>query len=219
MLSIENVSKKIKVANKEMEILTDVTFEMKRGEMIAICGKSGSGKSSLLSIMSGIDKPTTGKVVFNGEEIYTLSEGKLAQLRNEHFGIIFQNYQLIPELTVLENIEIPILLRKKIEKKNIDMLSILEKVGLQNNAHTKVSLLSGGEQQRVAVARALVQRPSIIFADEPTGALDFENSAIIMELLLMIKREFQIGIFLVTHDSSLAEMADRIIEMDYGKMK
>lgn len=216
MLTVENISKKIKIGNKEIEILRNINIEIEDGEMVAICGKSGSGKSSILGIMSGIDKPTSGKVIYNGDDIYSLSESKLAQMRNLHFGIIFQNYQLIPELTVLENVEVPLLLCNKEKNKKQDLIAILQKVGLQESLHTKVSLLSGGEQQKVAIARALAQQPTIIFADEPTGALDYENSRTVLELLLMIQKELKVSIVLVTHDRSVAEMADRIVEMDYG---
>lgn len=219
MLILENISKKIRIGDKEIEILKNINIEIEDGEMVAICGKSGCGKSTLLGTMSGIDKPTTGSVYYNGDDIYSLSDTKLAQMRNLHFGIIFQDYQLIPELTVLENIEVPLLLRNTDKKKKQNLIEVLQKVDLQENMNTKVSLLSGGEQQRVAIARALVQQPSIIFADEPTGALDFENSCAVMDLLLMIKKELKVSIVLVTHDRSVAENADRIIEMDYGIIK
>lgn len=216
MLSIKDVSKKIVIGKKEIEILKNVNLEINKGEMVAICGRSGSGKSSLLGIMSGIDKPTSGSVIYDGIDIYSLSEAKLAQMRNAHFGIIFQDYQLIPELTVIENIEVPLLLSKNPKKKRKDLIEILHKVDMDSAINTKVSLLSGGEKQRVAIARAIAQQPKIIFADEPTGALDFESSRIILKLLLMIKKEYHTSIVLVTHDISIAQMADRIVTLNFG---
>lgn len=221
MLKIENVSKKIVIGNKEIDILKNINMTVKEGEMVAICGKSGSGKSTLLGIMSGIDQPTSGKVLYKGEDIYSLSESKLAQVRNLRFGIIFQDYQLIQNLSVLENMEVPLLLRSKTEKniKKQHLIEIMNDVGLHNCENLKVSALSGGEQQRVAIARAIVQQPAIIFADEPTGALDYENSRRVMELLLMLKKEYKVSIVLVTHDWSIANMAERVVEMDYGMIR
>lgn len=216
MLVIKDISKKVQIGNKEMEILKDINLEIKEGEIVSICGRSGGGKSTLLGIMSGIDKPTDGKVLYNDTDIYSLPESKLAQMRNSHFGIIFQDYQLISEMSVIENVEVPLLLSQKPKMKKNDLVDILHKVGMEGSENTKVSLLSGGEKQRVAIARVIAQHPEIIFADEPTGALDYDNSRAIMSLLLKIRKEFHTSIVLVTHDISVAKLADRIVSLDYG---
>lgn len=219
MLKVNHVCKQVRTGNEDFSIIDDINLETKDGEMVAICGHSGSGKSTLLGIMSGIDCPTKGEVWFNDINLYLLKKAKLAKMRNKYFGIVFQNYNLIKGMTAFENVEIPQLLAAKEDRKKKNPLELLELVGLHEKAKTKVSYLSGGEQQRISIARALAQEPSIIFADEPTGALDYENSQLIMNLFLKIKKELKVSIILVTHEKEIAKFADRIVMLDYGNIK
>lgn len=219
MLESKNVYKQITSGNEKLTIVDNISLKIQDGEMVAICGHSGSGKSTLLGILSGINEPTEGNVFYNDRNLYDMNEGELSQFRNRNFGIVFQNYHLLKELSAYENVEIPLLLSEKKYRKKKDPAELLKLTGLGEKINTKVSYLSGGEQQRVAIARALIQEPGILFADEPTGALDYENSQMIMELFLKIKNELNVSIVMVTHDEEVAAFADRKIVLNYGKIK
>ncbi|RDY33236.1 ABC transporter ATP-binding protein [Lachnotalea glycerini] len=220
MLKAKNVCKQVKCGNEKLTIVHDINLEVSQGEMVAICGHSGSGKSTLLGILSGIDTPTTGEVCYNDVNLYNVKESELAQFRNRNFGIVFQNYNLIKELSAFENVEVPLLLASKKSRNKKSPVELLELVGLdKEKINTKVSYLSGGEQQKVSIARALIQEPGIIFADEPTGALDYDNSCMIMELFLRIKKELNKSIVIVTHDEEIARVADRKIILNYGEIQ
>ena len=186
---------------------------------MAVCGHSGSGKSSLLAVMSGIDMPTEGNVTINDINLYSMSRSGLARFRNENIGIIFQNFNLIDGLTAKENIEIPQLLAAKNKRKKTDPQHLLELVGLVDKANTPVENLSCGEQQRIAIARAVMQMPCVIFADEPTGSLDYENSIIVLELFQRIRKEMNTSVVIVTHEKYVAQTADKIIRLKYGKIE
>ncbi len=218
MLRVKNVTKVVNSGRNQLMILNEVNLEISPKEIISICGPSGSGKSTLLGIMSGIDQPTSGEVIINGCNIYTFDETKLARFRNENVGIVFQNNNLIPSLSVLENVQVPQYLAARGHRSSKKAKEVVDMLGIGDKVKTKIGSLSGGEQQRVAIARALIQEPQIIFADEPTGSLDYENGIKILELLKRINKECGVTIILVTHDKNIAHMTDRTIYLDQGKV-
>lgn len=211
MIAINGVTKTIENGGEKQTLLDNISMNVKKTEFVAICGSSGSGKSTLLSVMSGIDKPNKGKVIIDDIDIYDLNNSQLAKFRNENIGIVFQNFNLISSLSVLENVEVPLYLAKMKNKSRKNAAELLEILGLKNKKTSKVGNLSGGEQQRVAIARALIQNPKIIFADEPTGALDYETGNLILDLLKEIRDEYFLTIVLVTHEKYIAELADRTL--------
>lgn len=213
MLTASEVTKTIRSGMELIKILDKFNLKINSSEFISVCGPSGCGKSTLLSILSGIDKDITGKIFINDIDIYSLTEKKLAQFRNENLGIVFQKSNLIQSLSVKENVEIPQYLAHKGKKSNMSAKKILSYMNMGNKLNKKVGSLSGGEQQRVAIARALIQSPKIIFADEPTGALDYDNSMLVIDLFKQIQKEFNVTIVLATHDMNIAQIADRIINM------
>lgn len=203
--------------DKELTVLDNVSFVVTHGESVAIIGPSGSGKTTLLGLCAGLDLPSSGTVTLMGLPLHAMGEDDRAYLRNQSVGFIFQNFQLLPTLTALENVMIPAELRKMPDiRKRAEVL--LERVGLKDRVDHYPTQLSGGEQQRVAVARAFITDPSIVFADEPTGNLDEANAVQITELLFSMNRERQTTLVLVTHNLELAKMTGRIIEMKGGKI-
>ena len=201
---------------KETEVLRGINLEIDEGEFVAIAGPSGSGKSTLLGLLAGLDRPTTGQVFIGETEITTLPEIRLAKIRGRMLGFVFQSFNLIPTLTALENIELPMILNKKPDPQRAREL--LDLVGLSHRSRHYPSQLSGGEQQRVAIARALVCDPPIILADEPTGNLDSKNSQTVIDLLLSLNSEKQKTIVLVTHDMDFAAKAQRIVHINDGRI-
>jgi putative ABC transport system ATP-binding protein len=201
---------------KETEVLRGINLEIDEGEFVAIAGPSGSGKSTLLGLLAGLDRPTTGQVFIGETEITTLPESRLAKIRGRMLGFVFQSFNLIPTLTALENIELPMILNKKPDPQRAREL--LDLVGLSHRSRHYPSQLSGGEQQRVAIARALVCDPPIILADEPTGNLDSKNSQTVIDLLLSLNSEKQKTIVLVTHDMDFAAKAQRIVHINDGRI-
>lgn len=211
-----NVSKKIINGKKDITILSEINFCVYRGEMLAITGKSGSGKSTLLSILAGLDAPTTGQINYEGEDLYKKNDTE--RFRLNEIGLIFQNYNLINELTCKQNIEVPLIFseNKSIEEEQINLL--LEKLDLKDKNNIYPSQLSGGEQQRVAIARAMIHKPSVIFADEPTGALDSKNADNIIQILQQYKEQWNAAVVVVTHDMDIANKCDRKLVLADGKM-
>lgn len=211
-----NVSKKIINGKKDITILSEINFCVYRGEMLAITGKSGSGKSTLLSILAGLDAPTTGQINYEGEDLYKKND--MEKFRLNEIGLIFQNYNLINELTCKQNIEVPLIFseNKSIEEEQINLL--LEKLDLKDKNNIYPSQLSGGEQQRVAIARAMIHKPSVIFADEPTGALDSKNADNIIQILQQYKEQWNAAVVVVTHDMDIANKCDRKLVLADGKM-
>ena len=204
----------------ELEVLKGVHLEVKKGEIVAIIGKSGAGKTTLLQIIGTLDRPTKGEVLIDGTNVFTLGEKELSAFRNRHIGFIFQFHQLLPEFTALENVCIPAMIAREKEsdyKPRAEQL--LRDLGLGERMNHKPNELSGGEKQRVAAARALMMRPSIILADEPTGSLDEKNKKELSELLIHLRQEYGQTILLVTHDKELASIADRIIEIKDGRIE
>ncbi|OHX67148.1 ABC transporter ATP-binding protein [Flammeovirga pacifica] len=218
MLKIENLIKSFGIGDDALEIIKNISFEVKEGESVAIVGTSGSGKTTLLGLTAGLDTPTSGKVFIDNIDITTLSENDKADIRNQKIGFIFQNFQLLPSLTALENVMTPLELQgqSNAKKKANDML---KEVGLEGREHHYPNQLSGGEQQRVALARAFVTTPKILFADEPTGNLDEETSAHVENLLFELNKNHNTTLVIVTHDPQLARKAKRILKVKDGKME
>ncbi|MFZ9503634.1 MAG: ABC transporter ATP-binding protein [Cyclobacteriaceae bacterium] len=217
VLAANRLSKSYPSGDHQLTVLEDVSFTVTSGESISIIGPSGSGKTTLLGLCAGLDLPTSGTVSLMGLQLQAMNEDDRAYLRNQSVGFIFQNFQLLPTLTALENVMIPAELRKMSDiRKRAEAL--LERVGLRDRMDHYPTQLSGGEQQRVAVARAFVTDPSIVFADEPTGNLDEANAEQITELLFTMNRERSTTLVLVTHNLDLAKKTDRILEMKGGKV-
>jgi lipoprotein-releasing system ATP-binding protein len=207
----------IKKTYGTVEVLKNISLEIKKGEIVSIVGRSGAGKTTLLQIMGSLLNPDFGTVEINNTNIFNLKQKQLAKFRNEHIGFVFQFHQLLPEFTALENVCIPAFInnqpRKQTEQKAKDLLAFLN---VSHRTTHKPGELSGGEQQRVAVARALINNPSVIFADEPSGNLDSKNKTELHELFFKLRDAYNQTFVIVTHDQSLADMSDRIIKMDDG---
>ncbi len=217
ILKTNNLSKTYGTKENEVKALKSTNIEIEEGQFISIVGASGSGKSTLLHLLAGLDKPSTGKVYINDKDIYDLPEKELAKFRSENTGFIFQSFNLIPILSVEENIKLPVLIDKKaINDAYINEL--IETLDLGNRKSHLPSELSGGQQQRVAVARALANNPSIIFADEPTGNLDRKNSLEVLSLLENVVKKYKKTLIIITHDVSIASRADRIITISDGEI-
>lgn len=215
MIIAENITKII----DNTEILKGISLEIKASEIVSLVGPSGAGKSTLLSILGTLDKPTTGKVIIDDEDISKLSERKLAEFRNLNIGFVFQFHHLLPEFTALENVFIPALIKgEKLKEAENRAKKLLDRVGLSHRYHHKPSELSGGEQQRVAIARSLINHPKVVFADEPTGNLDSHNAEALHQLFFELRQEFQQTFVIVTHNEHLAQLTDRIIHIVDGKI-
>ncbi|RZJ74930.1 MAG: ABC transporter ATP-binding protein [Flavobacterium sp.] len=215
ILNIRNVSKIYQSAGSALTVLNQINFSITKGATVAITGPSGSGKTTLLGLCAGLDSATSGSVELNGIALEKLNEDERASVRNQHIGFIFQNFQLLPTLTALENVMVPMELRgaKNIKK---DALDLLDKVGLSNRSHHYPIQLSGGEQQRVSLARAFSNQPAILFADEPTGNLDAETSEKITKLLFDLNTDAATTLVIVTHDLELAARTSRTIKIKGG---
>ena len=217
ILEVTNLCKTYGKGDTMVKALDNVSFSVEKGEFLAIIGPSGSGKSTLLHILGGVDVPTSGSVVINQTDISNLDETALAIFRRRQIGLIYQFYNLIPILTVQENLTLPLLLDgRKPDKKQIDTL--VKRLGLENRLDHLPNQLSGGQQQRVAIARAIVNEPAILLADEPTGNLDSENSKEIISLLRQFNKEFNQTVIIITHDEKIANSADRVITIEDGKI-
>ncbi len=211
------LGKNIKKQYGSLEVLKGVDLHIQPSEVVSIVGSSGAGKTTLLTILGTLDKVTSGEILFNGVNITSLNEKKLAAFRNQHIGFVFQFHHLLPEFTAIENVCIPAFINK-ISKKEAELKAneLLDLLGLKHRANHKPSELSGGEQQRVAVARALINKPKVIFADEPSGNLDSENAQNLHQLFFKLRDELKQTIVVVTHNETLANMADRKLIMKDG---
>ncbi|WP_453990932.1 ABC transporter ATP-binding protein [Bacillus nitroreducens] len=217
ILQIENLSKVYGKGETAVKALDNVSFSIKKGEFVAIIGPSGSGKSTLLHLLGGVDRPTSGKVLIDNTDIYDLNETELAIFRRRQIGLIYQFYNLIPILTVEENITLPMLLDEhKVDPKQLH--DIVKTLGLENRLNHLPNQLSGGQQQRVSIGRALISNPAIMLADEPTGNLDSKNSSEIIELLKMFNKTYNQTLVVITHDERIALQADRVISIEDGRI-
>ncbi|WP_102275070.1 ABC transporter ATP-binding protein [Cytobacillus massiliigabonensis] len=217
ILKIENLSKIYGKGETAVKALDNVSFSIKKGEFVAIIGPSGSGKSTLLHMLGGVDRPTSGKVLVDNTDIYQLNETQLAIFRRRQIGLIYQFYNLIPVLTVEENITLPLLLDEhKVDKK--ELAEVVKILNLQNRLTHLPNQLSGGQQQRVSIGRALISHPAIMLADEPTGNLDSKNSGEIIDLLKMFNKTYNQTLIVITHDERIALQADRVITIEDGRI-
>ncbi len=217
MITLNNVSKTVRSGTEDLTILSDVSLEIPSGQFVALTGASGSGKSTLLGLLAGLDAPSSGSIDVDGDEITTMSEDGLADLRSQKIGFIFQSFHLIPSLTAFENVLIPLEIRGSSNAKE-RATQLMDDVGLTSRGHHYPSELSGGEQQRVAIARAFANEPKILLADEPTGNLDSKNGQHIFELMTDLHKERAVTLVLVTHDIELAKMAQRQIVLRDGSV-
>ncbi|MCX4188962.1 ABC transporter ATP-binding protein [Methylophaga sp. OBS3] len=218
MIDIHSVNHVVSPGGEPLQILQDVSLQIVRGESAAIVGKSGSGKTTLLGLMAGLDVPTSGAIYLDGEQINTLSEDERAKLRADRVGFVFQSFQLLPSLTALENVLLPLELAG-IDYAKQQAMELLEQVGLGNRLQHTPRQLSGGEQQRVAIARAFAVTPRVLFADEPTGNLDTQTGAQITDLLMTLNQQQGTTLVMVTHDDQLAERCDKQFQIDAGRVK
>ncbi|CAM4157804.1 ABC transporter ATP-binding protein [Paenibacillus alkaliterrae] len=217
ILRIEHLSKMYGKGETAVKALDDVSFSVEKGEFVAIIGPSGSGKSTLLHMLGGVDRPTSGKVIVDNTDIYNLNETQLAIFRRRQIGLIYQFYNLIPVLTVEENITLPLLLDgHKVDKKQLD--NIVKTLNLQNRLNHLPNQLSGGQQQRVSIGRAVIGNPAMMLADEPTGNLDSRNSGEIIDLLKMFNKTYNQTLIVITHDERIALQADRVIAIEDGRI-
>ena len=217
LLRVEHLCKTYGTGENQVKALDDVSFSVNRGEFVAIIGPSGSGKSTLLHLLGGVDKPTSGKVYVDGCDVYAQNEEKLAIFRRRQVGLIYQFYNLIPVLDVVENMTLPVLLDgQKVNQKRLGEL--LDTLGLRGRERHLPNQLSGGQQQRVSIGRALMNAPAVVLADEPTGNLDSKNSQEIVELLRLSNRTYHQTLIVITHDESLALQADLILSIEDGKI-
>ena len=217
LIAVQNISKDVQDATGTLTILHDIDFQLTAGQSVAIVGASGSGKSTLLSIMAGLDTPTRGTVQLMGQDMFVLGEDARAALRAQHMGFVFQSFQLLSNLTALENVMLPLELQGRPDARTA-ATEMLRRVGLADRLGHHPRVLSGGEQQRVALARAFVVRPAVLLADEPTGSLDFATGETVMALMFELNREVGTTLVLVTHDRAIASRCDRQLRIEAGRL-
>ena len=218
LYKLGNINLNYHLNGNDIRVLKNINFEIKKNERVAIIGESGSGKTSLLMLMSGLEKPTSGKIIFNNVNFSEISEEKKTQIRKKEIGLIFQQFYLIPNYTALENVMFPMQINQIKDERN-KAIKILSDIGLDHRKNNLPSELSGGEQQRVAIARAISFNPKIILADEPTGNLDRKNTEIVSDLLLNYSSKKKISLILVTHNMDLAKKCDKVIKLIDGCIK
>ena len=219
ILKVNELTRTFKSGNKQLTVVNNINFEIEAGTSCAIVGPSGSGKTTLLGLCAGLDRPTSGEVILTGVNLNPLSEDERALVRNRHIGFVFQTFQLVPTLTAIENVMVPLELRGEATKQVRERAhELLTEVGLGDRTHHYPTQLSGGEQQRVAIARAFINQPKILFADEPTGNLDAETGDHIEALIFDLNKSQQTTLVLVTHDLELARKCDRILSIKSGHL-
>ncbi|MGH2510825.1 MAG: ABC transporter ATP-binding protein [Ktedonobacteraceae bacterium] len=219
VMDVQHITKSLPLGRERIEILKGISFQIMKGECIALVGPSGSGKSTLLGIIAGLDNPTTGLVLIDGVDITRMGEGQLAAVRNRKIGMVFQAFNLIPTLTALENVEIPLYAGKHKGSPSLRARELLGLVGLDHRHHHRPNQLSGGEQQRVALARALATDPAIVIADEPTGNLDAKNGENVLALITSLREQTGKTFIIATHDPAVASHADRSLRIVDGKVE
>src|SRR5580700_11689830 len=214
-----HLTKKFRSGETELVVFSDLSFEVARGEQLSLVGESGTGKSTLLYLLGGLDRPSNGTIYFDQKNIFSLPEAELSEFRNREIGFVWQNHSLLPEFTALENVMMPLLIRgASVTEATPASLERLDEVGLRDRASHRAGELSGGEQQRVALARALVGDPSVLLADEPTGSLDFRTGEMMMELIEDLHRSRRLTSIHVTHNLQFARRADRVVTLERGKL-
>lgn len=214
-IEVKNLNKTYSSGNIEVQAVKNVSFEIEKGEVVVIVGASGAGKTTLLNVLGGMDTPTTGNVIIDGQDISNYKEKQLTQYRREDIGFVFQFYNLVQNLTALENVE----LATQICKDPKEPKTVLEQVGLQDRINNFPSQLSGGEQQRVSIARAIAKNPKLLLCDEPTGALDYKTGKEVLKLLQDMARKNNMTVIMITHNQAITPMADRIIKMKSGQIE
>lgn len=220
VIDCQNVSKSYQDGHLNVDVLHDLNVQIQAGESVSIIGASGSGKSTLLHILGGLDTPTSGKIALMGQDLATLNQAKLGALRNQYLGFVYQFHHLLAEFTALENVMMPLLIGKMKRSEAEERAAImLEKVGLSTRMKHRPAELSGGEQQRAAIARALVNNPKCLLADEPTGNLDRNNARHVLEMMLQLRHELNTALVVVTHDDELAVRFDRVLTMKDGALQ
>ncbi|MDQ6624622.1 MAG: ABC transporter ATP-binding protein [Verrucomicrobiota bacterium] len=217
ILDVQRLTKTYRTGAGDLTVLKEISFSLPQGATCSILGPSGSGKTTLLGLCAGLDRPTSGSVLLNGDPLADMSEDERARVRNRHVGFVFQNFQLIPTLTALENVTVPMELRGDRAARSLG-LELLQRVGLAARTEHYPAQLSGGEQQRVALARAFINRPKILFADEPTGNLDAETSSGIIDIMFELNGSAGTALVLVTHDPDVAKLTERTIRLRSGEM-
>jgi len=217
LVEVDHINKRVRDATGELSILHDISFSLRAQESVAIVGASGSGKSTLLAILAGLDTPSSGTVRLRGQDLFVLDEDQRAAVRGAELGFVFQSFQLLPNLSALENVMLPLELRGEPQARALAS-QMLGRVGLEQRLGHYPRVLSGGEQQRVALARAFVQRPALLLADEPTGSLDFATGTAVMELMFELNREAGTTLVLVTHDVAIAARCQRQLRIEAGRL-
>lgn len=220
VLRASAVSKCFWQGKTEIRVLKKIELEVKRGEQIAIVGSSGTGKSTLLHLLAGLDAPTSGSIELDGLNLSSLNEAERGKLRNETLGFVYQFHHLLPEFTALENVMMPLLVRRsKTERVRLEAKGLLDKVGLSHRINHKPGELSGGERQRAAIARALIIKPLCLLADEPTGNIDRQNAQAVQDLMVDLDRDMQVSLIVATHDMQLATSMNRVYQLENGVLK
>ncbi len=220
IIRLKDVRKTYKMGSETIPAVGGVDLRIRQGEVCCLFGKSGSGKSTLLNLLAGLEKPTSGEIIFNKKHIERMSEDRLASFRQQYVGFVFQSYNLLPTLTALENVTLPLIFKNvPVEERKARAMKMLAAVGLEDRAHHKPQEMSGGQQQRVSIARAFINNPQVVFADEPTGNLDTKTTYEMMDLITGLAKENNQTLVIVTHDMELADYADRIVVLSDGKIE
>ena len=220
IIRIKNVTKIYRMGAETIAAVNGLSLDIRQGEVCCLLGKSGSGKSTLLNLIAGLEKPTSGQIIFHKKHMERMNEDQLAHFRQQYIGFVFQSYNLLPTLTALENVTLPLIFRNvPVQVRNERAMEILPAVGLESRANHKPSEMSGGQQQRVSIARAFINKPQVVFADEPTGNLDTKTTYEMMDLITGLAKENHQTLVIVTHDLELSEYADRIVVMMDGKIE
>lgn len=220
VIRIKDVKKIYQMGKEKIQALDGISLNIRQGEVCCLLGKSGSGKSTLLNLIAGLEKPSTGEIIFNKKHIERMNEDQLANFRQKYVGFVFQSYNLLPTLTAMENVTLPLIFKNvPLKERNDRAMEMLKAVGLEDRAHHKPHEMSGGQQQRVSIARAFINSPQVVFADEPTGNLDTRTTYEMMDLITALAKKNNQTLVIVTHDLELSDYADRIVMLSDGKVE